>query len=198
MSVHSKLLSVQAALKAPKGQFNAFGKYNYRSCEDILEAVKPLLYEHGLTLVIRDQVVAVGNRIYVQATAMITNQDGQVTVTAFAREEEDKKGMDGSQITGAASSYARKYALNGLFLIDDTKDSDGTNTHGKDAPSSPAPKKPSSDAPPSPSESPSIMDKAISYVKSQSDKKKAYEQILMKYGEQLTENQKNAIKKFVR
>lgn len=198
MSVHSKLLSVQAALKAPKGQFNAFGKYNYRSCEDILEAVKPLLYEHGLTLVIRDQVVAVGNRIYVQATAMITNQDGQVTVTAFAREEEDKKGMDGSQITGAASSYARKYALNGLFLIDDTKDSDGTNTHGKDAPSSPAPKKPSSDAPPSSSESPSIMDKAISYVKSQSDKKKAYEQILMKYGEQLTENQKNAIKKFVR
>lgn len=198
MSVHSKLLSVQAALKAPKGQFNAFGKYNYRSCEDILEAVKPLLYEHGLTLVIRDQVVAVGNRIYVQATAMITNQDGQVTVTAFAREEEDKKGMDGSQITGAASSYARKYALNGLFLIDDTKDSDGTNTHGKDAPSSPAPKNPSSDAPPSSSESPSIMDKAISYVKSQSDKKKAYEQILMKYGEQLTENQKNAIKKFVR
>ena len=198
MSVHSKLLSVQAALKAPKGQFNAFGKYNYRSCEDILEAVKPLLYEHGLTLVIRDQVVAVGNRIYVQATAMITNQDGQVTVTAFAREEEDKKGMDGSQITGAASSYARKYALNGLFLIDDTKDSDGTNTHGKDAPSSPAPKKPSSDAPPSSSEPPSIMDKAISYVKSQSDKKKAYDQILMKYGEQLTENQKNAIKKFVR
>lgn len=198
MSVHSKLLSVQAALKAPKGQFNAFGKYNYRSCEDILEAVKPLLYEHGLTLVIRDQVVAVGNRIYVQATAMITNQDGQVTVTAFAREEEDKKGMDGSQITGAASSYARKYALNGLFLIDDTKDSDGTNTHGKDAPSSPAPKKPSSDAPPSSSEPPSIMDKAISYVKSQSDKKRAYEQILMKYGEQLTENQKNAIKKFVR
>lgn len=198
MSVHSKLLSVQAALKAPKGQFNAFGKYNYRSCEDILEAVKPLLYEHGLTLVIRDQVVAVGNRIYVQATAMITNQDGQVTVTAFAREEEDKKGMDGSQITGAASSYARKYALNGLFLIDDTKDSDGTNTHGKDAPSSPAPKKPSSDAPPSSSEPPSIMDKAISYVKSQSDKKRAYDQILMKYGEQLTENQKNAIKKFVR
>lgn len=198
MSVHLKLLSVQAALKAPKGQFNAFGKYNYRSCEDILEAVKPLLYEHGLTLVIRDQVVAVGNRIYVQATAMITNQDGQVTVTAFAREEEDKKGMDGSQITGAASSYARKYALNGLFLIDDTKDSDGTNTHGKDAPSSPAPKNTSSDAPPSSSESPSIMDKAISYVKSQSDKKKAYEQILMKYGEQLTENQKNAIKKFVR
>lgn len=198
MSVHLKLLSVQAALKAPKGQFNAFGKYNYRSCEDILEAVKPLLYEHGLTLVIRDQVVAVCNRIYVQATATITNQDGQVTVTAFAREEEDKKGMDGSQITGAASSYARKYALNGLFLIDDTKDSDGTNTHGKDVPSSPAPKKPSSDAPPSSSESPSIMDKAISYVKSQSDKKKAYEQILMKYGEQLTENQKNAIKKFVR
>lgn len=200
MSVHSKLLSVQAALKAPKGQFNAFGKYNYRSCEDILEAVKPLLKEHGLTLVIRDQITPVGNRIYVQATAVVTSEDGKdhIFVTSYAREEEEKKGMDGSQITGAASSYARKYALNGLFLIDDTKDSDGTNTHGKDAASPPAAKKPSSDAPPSSSEPPSIMDKAISYVKSQSDKKKAYEQILMKYGEQLTENQKNAIKKFVR
>jgi len=198
MSVHSKLLSVQAALKAPKGQYNAFGKYNYRSCEDILEAVKPLLFEHGLTLIISDSVVAVGDRIYVQATAAIRGEDIQVSVTAYAREEEDKKGMDGSQITGAASSYARKYALNGLFLIDDTKDSDGTNTHGKDTPSSPTPKKPSTDAPSGASESPSIMDKAISYVKSQSDKKKAYDQILMKYGEQLTENQKAAIKKFVR
>jgi|SanBayMetagenome_1026888.scaffolds.fasta_scaffold00862_7 hypothetical protein len=200
MSVHSKLLSVQAALKAPKGQFNAFGKYNYRSCEDILEAVKPLLKEHGLTLVIRDQITPVGDRIYVQATAVVTSEDGKdhIFVTSYAREEEEKKGMDGSQITGAASSYARKYALNGLFLIDDTKDSDGTNTHGKDTASPSPAKKPSSDAPSAPSEPASIMDKAISYVKSQSDKKKAYEQILMKYGEQLTENQKNAIKKFVR
>lgn len=121
-----ELVEIQNKLNAPKGQYNNFGKYKYRSCEDILAAVKPLLHEYGCTLVISDDVVMVGNRIYIKATASLTNGSNEtVTTTAFAREEEQKKGMDGSQVTGAASSYARKYALNGLFAIDDTKDPDG-------------------------------------------------------------------------
>lgn len=115
---------VQYNLKAPKGQTNTFGHYNYRSCEDILEAVKPLLHEAGLALTLSDDVIAVGNRIYVKATATVTNGTDSVSNTAFAREAETKKGMDDSQITGTASSYARKYALNGLFCIDDTRDAD--------------------------------------------------------------------------
>ncbi len=119
------LLKIQEELKAPKGQYNSFGKYNYRSCEDILEAVKPLLQEHGCVLTLSDDIVQVGERYYVKANATITTASGEsMTVTAFARESLDKKGMDDSQITGTASSYARKYALNGLFLIDDTKDAD--------------------------------------------------------------------------
>ncbi len=124
-----ELIEIQNKLKAPKGQYNSFGKYKYRSCEDILEALKPLLYEHKCTLTIADDMVAVSSRIYVKSTATLTNPAGEtVTTTAFAREEEAKKGMDASQVTGAASSYARKYALNGMFCIDDTKDSDTTNT----------------------------------------------------------------------
>jgi len=119
------LINIQSKLKAPKGQYNSFGKYRYRSCEDILEAVKPLLAESGCTLTVTDDIVAVQNRIYVKATATIKDAEGNTeSVTAFAREPEDKKGMDDSQVTGTASSYARKYALNGLFLIDDTKDAD--------------------------------------------------------------------------
>jgi len=119
----AKLSKIQQALKAPKNQFNDFGKYKYRSCEDILEAVKPLLGDLVLTL--SDEVVEVGGRVYVKATAYLTTKDGdEIEVQAFAREPEDRKGMDSSQITGTASSYARKYALNGLFLIDDTKDAD--------------------------------------------------------------------------
>ena len=124
-----ELISIQSTLNAPKGQYNSFGKYKYRSCEDILGAVKPLLNQHGCTLTISDDVVMVGARIYIKATATITNSAGEKEVTtAFAREEEQKKGMDSSQVTGAASSYARKYALNGLFAIDDTKDADTLNT----------------------------------------------------------------------
>lgn len=126
------LIAIQNELKAPKGQYNSFGKYHYRSCEDILEAVKPLLHKHNATLSITDEVVLIGDRFYVKATATFVSADGYTqSVSAYAREELDKKGMDGSQITGASSSYARKYALNGLFLIDDTKDSDSTNDHGK-------------------------------------------------------------------
>lgn len=125
------LLAIQQELKAPKGQYNSFGKYKYRSCEDILEAVKPLLSKNGCTLVISDDIVMLGTRFYIKATAELSNGNESIRTTAFAREEETKKGADASQVTGAASSYARKYALNGLFCIDDTKDSDATNNGGK-------------------------------------------------------------------
>lgn len=127
----SKIIKIQSTLKAPKNQRNNFGGYNYRSCEDILESVKPLLAEQGLILTISDEMVMLGNRFYVKAEATITDGENKITNTAYAREEETKKGMDASQITGAASSYARKYALNGLLCIDDTKDADATNDHGK-------------------------------------------------------------------
>ena len=126
-----ELVAIQQELKAPKGQFNNFGKYKYRSCEDILEAVKPLLAKNNAQLTISDDIVEIGGRVYVKATATLTVGSEIESVTAFAREAETKKGMDESQITGMASSYARKYALNGLFLIDDTKDADATNDHGK-------------------------------------------------------------------
>lgn len=123
-----ELIAIQSELKAPKSQFNKFGGYKYRKAEDILEAVKPLLAKQKCTLIITDDVVLIGNRIYVKATATIKNEKGECeTTTGWAREEETKKGMDGSQITGASSSYARKYALNGLFAIDDNADSDATN-----------------------------------------------------------------------
>ena len=120
-----ELRNIQAELKAPKGQYNSFGKYHYRSAEDILEAVKPLLAKYGVLMTITDDVISVADRIYVKATVTIENSKGITkTVNAYAREPQDKKGMDDSQITGTASSYARKYALNGMFLIDDTKDAD--------------------------------------------------------------------------
>lgn len=123
-----ELIAIQSELKAPKSQFNKFGGYKYRKAEDILEAVKPLLAKQKCTLIITDDVVLIGNRIYVKATATIKNEKGECeTATGLAREEETKKGMDGSQITGASSSYARKYALNGLFAIDDNQDSDVNN-----------------------------------------------------------------------
>lgn len=123
-----ELAIIQSKLKAPKGQKNTFGGYKYRSCEDILEAVKPLLRETSCTLILNDEVVMMDERFYIKATATITNAENEsCTTTAFAREEDTKKGMDASQITGAASSYARKYALCGLFAIDDGKDADSLN-----------------------------------------------------------------------
>lgn len=130
-----ELINIISELKAPKGQYNSFGKYKYRSCEDILEAVKPLCVKNNVLLTITDDIVLIGDRFYVKATATVTNLEGaSVSASALAREEDTKKGMDGSQVTGASSSYARKYALNGLFCIDDTKDADATNTHGKEQP----------------------------------------------------------------
>lgn len=133
MNIYEKLLRVQVELKAPKGQYNSFGKYKYRSCEDILTAVKPLLEKVGATITITDDLVLVGDRFYVKATATFTDTEKCTAITnsAFAREDENKKGMDGSQVTGTASSYARKYALNGLLLIDDTKDADTDENHNE-------------------------------------------------------------------
>lgn len=126
ISIYSKLLSIQNELKAPKNQYNKFGKYNYRSCEDILEAIKPLCLKYGAVVLIDDYVTQVGERFYVKARASFIDIDSQeeVYACAYARESENKKGMDSAQVTGATSSYARKYALNGLFCIDDTKDVD--------------------------------------------------------------------------
>lgn len=130
MSIQTKLLNIQTSLKAPKNQYNQFGRYKYRSCEDILEALKPLLLKERATITIKDDIVELNGKNYIKATAVLTDVDEEksIDVSAFAREEDTKKGMDSCQITGCASSYARKYALNGLFAIDDNKDSDYPTT----------------------------------------------------------------------
>ena len=134
MNIYEKLSVVQTELRAPKNQFNGFGKYKYRNCEDILEAVKPLLAKNKLTMLISDEIEHIGERFYIKATVTLFDvETGETIITSkLAREEETKKGMDASQLTGSTSSYAAKYALNGLFLIDDTKDADATNNHGND------------------------------------------------------------------
>lgn len=131
MSFKEKYMHIETELKAPKNLYNSFGKYKYRNAEGICEAVKPLLAKYKMTLTITDAVDAVGDRVYVHSTCLLndTEQDEAISATAFAREPEEKKGMDSSQITGTASSYARKYALNGLFLLDDTKDADTNEYH---------------------------------------------------------------------
>jgi len=138
-----RLAKIQRELKVPKNQYNAFGKYKFRSAEDILEAVKPLLGD--LTLLLSDEAILIGERYYIKATAGLFDESGKLIteVSAFAREADHKKGMDESQVSGATSSYARKYALNGLFAIDDTKDADATNKHGKEKEKMPTPEKPS-------------------------------------------------------
>lgn len=138
-----ELFDIQSRLNAPKNQRNNFGKYNYRSCEDILEALKPLLKQKECNLIVSDEVVLIGDRFYIKATATIKNQKGDVeTSTAFARESENKKGMDSAQLTGATSSYARKYALNGLFAIDDSKDADHDSNNTNYNNSTPPPNNP--------------------------------------------------------
>lgn len=128
-----ELLKIQTELKAPKTQFNKFGGYQYRSCEDIVEALKPLQEKYKCVVLLNDELVIIGDRYYIKATATIINEKGdKLSVSALAREPEIKKGMDESQITGSSSSYARKYALNGLFAIDDTKDADATNNQGNE------------------------------------------------------------------
>jgi len=135
MNLKEKLLAIQSELKAPKNQRNDFGKYNYRSCEDILEAVKPLCKLHNVLVTITDDIIQVSDRVYVKSTVIIADSENlelpSISVSSFARESIEKKGMDSAQITGAASSYSRKYALNGLFLIDDTKDADTQDNTSK-------------------------------------------------------------------
>lgn len=132
LTFSDKLIKVQSELKAPKNMYNSFGKYSYRNQEGILEAVKPLLSSNGLCMTVSDDIVEIGGRVYVKAIVKVFDEESEEIVEAFAREEESKKGMDSAQLTGSTSSYARKYALNGMFLIDDTQDSDATNTHGKE------------------------------------------------------------------
>ena len=142
INIYEKLNKIQSELKAPKSNYNSFGKYHYRSCEDIMEGLKPLLTDHNVTLVVNDEIVQVGDRYYIKSTATLVDTESEkfVQASAYAREEESKKGMDSSQLTGSTSSYARKYALNGLFCIDDTKDADATNAHGKEKPEKKQPK----------------------------------------------------------
>ena len=161
-----ELIAIQSELKAPKSQFNKFGGYKYRKAEDILEAAKPLLNKQKCTLTITDDIVMVGNRIYVKSTATIKNEKGECeTTTGWAREEETKKGMDGSQITGASSSYARKYALNGLFAIDDNADSDTTNDcQHQEAQQQTQTQQPNTQQPATPQYHPSDLNEGLGYL----------------------------------
>ena len=183
----SKVTAVQQALKAPKSQYNSFGKYSYRNQEDILEAVKPLLAANGLVLTISDSVEELVGVAIITATATLTDGDESVSVTAQAGVDLNRKGMDIAQSFGASSSYARKYALNGLFLIDDTKDADATNTHGKPAPAEKAAAKSSPE---------DTFSQAVEYIKQSSNAATAVGLVLNKYGSTFSDKQIAAIKKF--
>lgn len=182
-----RLIAVQSELKAPKSQYNSFGKYAYRNAEDILEAVKPLLAKNGLSMQISDSIHEVAGMIYVQASVRVTDGIEEVVTTAQAGIDPTRKGMDIAQSFGASSSYARKYALNGMFLIDDTKDADATNTHGKS-------EQPKASSPAGGSDT---FQQAVDYIKGSSDKAKAYSAIIGKYGSQFSDKQVEALKKFV-
>jgi hypothetical protein len=185
----SALLKVQAELKAPKNQRNKFGNYNYRSAEDILEAVKPLLTKNKLSMHITDEIMEVGGITFVNSTVVVTDGESSVYSSAQAGIDINRKGMDIAQSFGSSSSYARKYAMNGMFLIDDTKDADATNTHGRTTTSTP---KSNSDS--------EWFSKSIEYIKSAKDKKAkelAYKQVIAKYGATASDGQKNALLKFV-
>jgi hypothetical protein len=188
-SFNDKVIAIQSELKAPKGQYNSFGKYSYRNAEDILESVKPLLKKYGLSMTISDSIEEVCGIVYVDANIYLTDGTDSVTVSAQAGIDPNRKGMDIAQCFGASSSYARKYALNGMFLIDDTKDADSTNTHGKDVQTTKAvPSAPAQDT----------FQQAIDFLKSSSDKAKAYDAIIAKYGSGFSEAQISALKKFVK
>jgi len=187
------MATIQSSLKAPKGQTNKFGGYKYRSCEDILESVKPHLNTHNLILTVSDEMVEVGGRVYVKATAIVHNMEGQAVQTnGYAREEENKKGMDASQITGSTSSYARKYALNGLFCIDDTKDSDATNSHGRNTPASKA--APKKAAKTSGSMSDEELDQLENYIRNSKNSLAAYQAVDDKHGKRLSPAQADRLK----
>jgi len=183
------LVKVQSQLKAPKNQRNNFGKYNYRSAEDILEAVKPLLAANGLTMIISDSVEELGGMVIITSEVRVSDGENHVTSTAQAGVDPNRKGMDIAQSFGSSSSYARKYAMNGMFLIDDTKDADATNTHGQAA-ATKATSNPSGDS--------DWFQKAVDYIKSAPDKQQAYSMVESKYGATASEKQLGALKKFVK
>jgi hypothetical protein len=188
-SLTTALLAVQAELKAPKNQRNKFGNYNYRSAEDILEAVKPLLTKNKLSMHITDEIMEVGGITFVNSTVVLSDGEDSTYASAQAGIDVNRKGMDIAQSFGSSSSYARKYAMNGMFLIDDTKDSDATNTHGKSVPTTAT----------TTSES-DWFTSAVDYIKNAKDKKTkalAYKQVLTKYGDRASDKQKQALSKFV-
>jgi hypothetical protein len=187
--LNKALIKVQSELKAPKNQRNNFGKYNYRSAEDILEAVKPLLAKNGLSMTISDFIHEVCGIPYVESHVVVSDGQDERSVSAQAGIDPNRKGMDIAQSFGSSSSYARKYAMNGMFLIDDTKDADATNTHGQSSQSS----KPSV-----PSATSDAFQKSIDYLKSAKDKAQAFTMIEGKYGSTFSEKQLGALKKFVK
>jgi len=188
--LNKALIKVQSELKAPKGQYNSFGKYSYRSAEDILEAVKPLLAKHGLSMTISDMVHEVSGIPFIESQVSVFDGTDSFSVTAQAGIDPNRKGMDIAQCFGASSSYARKYALNGMFLIDDTKDADATNTHGQTTGSIQRTNSGGGE----------WFTQAVDYIKSAKDKKSkelAYKQVLTKYGDKASDKQKQALAKFV-
>ena len=189
-----RLINVQSRLKAPKGQYNSFGKYSYRNQEDILEALKPLLAENELVLTLSDSIHEIFGLVYVESKVRVSSGAEEITVTAQAGIDPNRKGMDIAQSFGSSSSYARKYALNAMFLIDDTKDADSTNTHGKGASASLPTAKPVAAKPSAGSE---LFQKAVDRMKEVGTKEK-YEEILTAIGDQLSDSQRNALSKFIK
>ena len=190
LTFQQRLINVQSRLKAPKSQYNSFGKYAYRNQEDILEAVKPLLAENGLVMTVSDEIIGVGELMIVRAVVNVTDGTDSIKVSASAGIDTNRKGMDIAQSFGASSSYARKYALNGMFLIDDTKDADATNTHGKDAAVATPAAKPQV-------KGDDMFQKAIERMKEVGTKAK-YDEIMAAIGTQLSEAQRNALSKFIK
>jgi hypothetical protein len=189
-----RLINVQSRLKAPKGQYNSFGKYSYRNQEDVLEALKPLLAENELVLTLSDSIHEIFGLVYVESKVRVSSGAEEITVTAQAGIDPNRKGMDIAQSFGSSSSYARKYALNAMFLIDDTKDADSTNTHGKGASASVPTAKPVAAKPSAGSE---LFQKAVDRMKEVGTKEK-YEEILTAIGDQLSDSQLNALSKFIK
>jgi hypothetical protein len=190
-----RLINVQSRLKAPKGQYNSFGKYSYRNQEDVLEALKPLLAENELVLTLSDSIHEIFGLVYVESKVRVSSGAEEITVTAQAGIDPNRKGMDIAQSFGSSSSYARKYALNAMFLIDDTKDADSTNTHGKGAQVQVTTAKPSVAA--KPSAGSELFQKAVDRMKEVGTKEK-YEEILTAIGDQLSDSQLNALSKFIK
>lgn len=189
-----RLINVQSRLKAPKGQYNSFGKYSYRNQEDVLEALKPLLAENELVLTLSDSIHEIFGLVYVESKVRVSYGSEEIIVTAQAGIDPNRKGMDIAQSFGSSSSYARKYALNAMFLIDDTKDADSTNTHGKGASASVPTAKPVAAKPSAGSE---LFQKAVDRMKEVGTKEK-YEEILTAIGDQLSDDQRTALSKFIK